>query len=120
MWFRELGFTIIYGAFNLRIYKCINKILLIIRYFKISFKYRVLTEFQSRKARCIQLKDKDMLKILCFIISCTIGCLLSWTILDVDYYNQGYSFITKTVVIGVKIFSICIIKWWNYFISLGN
>lgn len=35
-----------------------------------------------------------------------------------DYYNQGYSFITKTVVIGDKIFSICIIKWWNYFISL--
>jgi hypothetical protein len=61
-----------------------------------------------------------MLKILCFIISCTIGYLLSWTILDVDYYNQGYSFITKTVVIGDKIFSICIIKWWNYFISLGN
>ena len=81
---------------------------------------RILTEFQSRKAHCVQFKDKDVLRLLCFIIICIIGYLISWTLVDLDYFHKGYSFVIKTIAVNGENFSICQIKWWNYFIAIGK
>lgn len=100
-WFRELGFTIVYGILNLRLYK-------------------ILIEFQSRKAHCVQLKDKDILRILLVIITCVFGYLIAWTLGDLDYASEGFSLITNTSLKGYIQYPICKVKWWDYFIEIGE
>ncbi|CAF0786627.1 unnamed protein product [Brachionus calyciflorus] len=100
-WFREIGFTVIYGILNLRLYK-------------------ILIEFQSRKAHVVQLKDKDILRILFFIIICVFGYLTAWTLVDLDYASEGYSLVTNTSLKGFIQYPICKIKWWDYFIEIAE
>lgn len=100
-WFRELGFTIVYGILNLRLYK-------------------ILIEFQSRKAHVVHLKDKDILKILFFIVMCVFGYLTAWTLVDIDYANEGFSLLTNTSLKGFIQFPMCKIKWWDYFIEMAE
>ncbi|CAF1064959.1 unnamed protein product [Adineta ricciae] len=69
-WLRELGFTIVYGTLILRIYK-------------------MLAEFQSRKAHCVQVKEKDILRILFFISISIMGYLLGWTFVNIDHANEN-------------------------------
>lgn len=71
-WLRELGFIIVYGTLILRIYK-------------------MLAEFQSRKAHCVQVKEKDMLRILSFLIISITGYLLGWTLVNIDHANENIS-----------------------------
>lgn len=100
-WFRELGFTIVYGILNLRLYK-------------------MLIEFQSRKAHCVRLKDKDILRILFVLTTCVIGYLIAWTLGDLDYASEGFSLTTNTSLKGYIQYPICKIKWWDYFIEIGE
>lgn len=81
---------------------------------------RILIEFQSRKAHVVQLKDKDILRILFFIIVCVFGYLTAWTLVDLDYASEGFSLVTNTSLKGFIQYPICKIKWWDYFIEIGN
>lgn len=100
-WFRELGFTIVYGILNLRLYK-------------------ILVEFQSRKAHCVHLKDKDILRILFGVTTCVFGYLVAWTLGDLDYASEGFSLVTNTSLKGYIQYPICKVKWWDYFIEIGK
>ena len=83
-------------------------------------RYRILVEFQSRKAHCVQLKDKDILRILFFIVICVLGYLFAWTLADLDYASEGFSLVTNTSLKGLIQYPICKIKWWDYFIEIGK
>ena len=82
--------------------------------------FRILIEFQSRKAHCVQLKDKDILKILFFITICVFGYLTAWTLADFDYASEGFSLLTNTSLKGYIQYPICKIKLWDYFIEIGK
>jgi len=77
-------------------------------------------EFQSRKAHCVQLKEKDILKILFLIVVCVFGYLTAWTLVDLDYANEGFSMVTNTSLKGFIQYPVCKIKWWDYFIEIGK
>ena len=53
--------------------------------------FRMLAEFQSRKAHCVQVKEKDILRILFFISISIIGYLLGWTLVNIDHSNENIS-----------------------------
>nr|QVK45730.1 G protein-coupled receptor [Proales similis] len=100
-WSRELGFTIVYGILNLRLYK-------------------ILVEFQSRKAHCVQFKEKDILRNLFFLVLCVFGYLVAWTLVDLDYMSEGFSMTQETSLRSLVQYSMCRIKWWDYFVEMAE
>lgn len=66
-WFRELGFAIFYGSILIKL-------------------YRVLTEFQTRKAHRVCLRDKDQALYLSAIVLIVVGYMSGWTALMVDAF----------------------------------
>jgi G protein-coupled receptor 158 len=82
--------------------------------------FRILVEFQSRKAHVVHLKDKDILRLLFFVIVCVLGYLTAWTLVDLDYASDGFSLLTNTSLKGLIQYPICKIKWWDYFIEIGE
>ncbi|CAF2827363.1 unnamed protein product [Rotaria sp. Silwood2] len=105
-WLRELGFTIVYGTLILRIYK-------------------MLAEFQSRKAHCVQVKEKDILRILFFISISITGYLLGWTFVNIDHayenlsleeYLLGHGFTYK----NKRYFQACRPRSWDYLVQFAE
>ncbi|CAF0985418.1 unnamed protein product [Rotaria sp. Silwood1] len=105
-WLRELGFTIVYGTLILRIYK-------------------MLAEFQSRKAHCVQVKEKDILRILFFISISITGYLLGWTFVNIDHayenvsleeylLGHGYTYKNKNY------FQTCRPRSWDYLVQIAE
>lgn len=64
-WLRELGFSTFYGSILIKL-------------------YRILTEFQTRKAHRVCLRDKDQIIYLLAIVFIVIGYMSAWTALMVD------------------------------------
>ena len=84
----------------------------------------MLAEFQSRKAHCVQVKEKDILRILFFISISIIGYLLGWTFVNVDHthenlsldeYLLGHGFTLK----NKRYFQTCRPRSWDYLIQIG-
>lgn len=92
----------------------------ILIYLNFKTKYRILVEFQSRKAHCMQLKEKDILRILFCITICVLGYLTAWTLVDLDYASEGFSLVTNTSLKSLIQYPVCKIKWWDYFIEIGK
>ncbi|KFM78586.1 putative G-protein coupled receptor 158, partial [Stegodyphus mimosarum] len=100
-WFRGLGFAICHGAITLKI-------------------YRILAEFQTRKAHRVCVRDKDLLKYLLAIIMVVIGYLLAWTAVIIDNMNEGYSVVAhEQTPMGLK-YVICRALWWDYVTEVGE
>lgn len=85
----------------------------------------MLAEFQSRKAHCVQVKEKDILRILFFISISIIGYLLGWTFVNVDHthenlsldeYLLGHGFTLK----NKRYFQTCRPRSWDYLIQIGS
>ncbi|CAF0934708.1 unnamed protein product [Adineta ricciae] len=105
-WLRELGFTIVYGTLILRIYK-------------------MLAEFQSRKAHCVQVKEKDILRILSFFSISIIGYLLGWTLVNIDHANENISLGKYLLGNGHTLkdkafFQTCRPRTWDYLIQFAE
>ncbi|CAF0741892.1 unnamed protein product [Adineta steineri] len=105
-WLRELGFTIVYGTLILRIYK-------------------MLAEFQSRKAHCVQVKEKDILRILFFISISITGYLLGWTLVNIDHANENIPLGKYLLGNGVTIkgrfsFQTCRPRSWDYLVQIAE
>lgn len=64
-WLRELGFSIFYGSILIKL-------------------YRILTEFQTRKAHRVCFRDKDQIVYLLAIVLIVVGYMSAWTALMVD------------------------------------
>ncbi|CAF0935202.1 unnamed protein product [Rotaria sordida] len=105
-WLRELGFTIVYGTLILRIYK-------------------MLAEFQSRKAHCVQVKEKDILRILFFISISIVGYLLGWTLVNIDHSNENISLRKYLLGSGFtrkegSYFQTCRPRSWDYLVQFAE
>lgn len=71
-WLRELGFSIFYGSILIKL-------------------YRILTEFQTRKAHRVCFRDKDQIVYLLAIVLIVVGYMSAWTALMVDGFFFGRS-----------------------------
>ena len=84
----------------------------------------MLAEFQSRKAHCVQVKEKDILRILFFVSISIIGYLLGWTLVNIDHSNEntplgeyllGHGFTTKDKLH----FETCRPRSWDFLVQMG-
>ncbi|KAL4217020.1 hypothetical protein ACF0H5_023476 [Mactra antiquata] len=95
-WLRELGFAILYGALVLKI-------------------YRLLADFQSRKAHRVHVRDKDLLKYLLCIVIVVIGYMAAWTAVVVDQVQDGATLIDAGETPDPQLsYFICRSGWWDY------
>lgn len=69
-WLRELGFSIFYGSILIKLYK-------------------ILTEFQTRKAHRVLFRDKDQLVYLLAVVLIVVGYMSAWTALMIDGFFFG-------------------------------
>lgn len=99
-WFREVGFTIVYGVLILKM-------------------YRLLADFQSRKAHRVHVRDKDLLKYLLLMVIVILGYMAAWTAVNLDHVNDNVQLVTSGVTNpgGLKYF-ICRAHWWDYVIEI--
>jgi len=102
-WLRELGFGFFYGSVIIKL-------------------YRILAEFQTRKAHRVCVRDKDLLKYLSAIVFVIIGYLSAWTALVLDTADGlGNSNIMMEAVTsdGFK-FHFCRELSWYYVTEIGQ
>ena len=86
--------------------------------------FRMLAEHQSRKAHCVQVKEKDMLRILFFITISIIGYLLGWTLVNIDHANENISLGKYLLGDGETLkekafFQTCRPRSWDYLVQFG-
>lgn len=86
--------------------------------------FRMLAEFQSRKAHCVQVKEKDMLRILFFMTISIIGYLLGWTLVNIDHSNDNVSLGKYLLGRGItekehSFFQTCRPRSWDYLVQFG-
>jgi hypothetical protein len=84
----------------------------------------MLAEHQSRKAHCVQVKEKDMLRILFFITISIIGYLLGWTLVNIDHTTENISLGKYLLGNGITIkekafFQTCRPRSWDYLVQFG-
>ncbi|XP_076339141.1 metabotropic glycine receptor-like isoform X1 [Tachypleus tridentatus] len=100
-WFRELGFAIFYGSIVLKV-------------------YRILAEFQSRKAHRVCVRDKDLLKYLLGIVLVVMCYMAAWTAVVMDNITRGHDIIDQHETLdGLKYFT-CRALWWDYVTEGGE
>ncbi|KAK3083240.1 hypothetical protein FSP39_017567 [Pinctada imbricata] len=101
-WFREVGFAIVYGALVLKI-------------------YRLLAEFQSRKAHRVHVRDKDLLKYLCCVMVVVIGYMSAWTTVTFDHIREGKDIIQTGYTPDDELkYLMCKAGWWEYVIEIAE
>lgn len=84
----------------------------------------MLAEFQSRKAHCVQVKEKDILRILFFISISITGYLLGWTFVNIDHANENLSLEEYLLGHGFtyknkRYFQTCRPRSWDYLVQFG-
>jgi hypothetical protein len=85
--------------------------------------FRVLAEFQSRKAQRILLRDKDLLKYLLLLIIIVVGYLITWTVVTLDHTasGDGELIVETHQVTGSNMLNLyCKMGWWHYVIEAGK
>ena len=85
----------------------------------------MLAEFQSRKAHCVQVKEKDILRILLFISISITGYLLGWTFVNIDHSNEMISLDEYLLGHGRTLkhrryFRTCRPRSWDYLVHMGR
>ncbi|OQV20746.1 putative G-protein coupled receptor 158 [Hypsibius exemplaris] len=97
-WFRELGFVFFYCGVILKLYK-------------------VVTEFRTRKAHCVYVRDKDLVKYHVGIILITLGFMAAWTSVTMDLHRIG----TTVELLMTRVhndtnmkYRICRMPWWDF------
>ncbi|XP_055357952.1 probable G-protein coupled receptor 158 [Paramacrobiotus metropolitanus] len=94
-WLRELGFMLFYCAVILKLYK-------------------VVTEFRTRKAHCVYVRDKDLVKYHIGIILITIAFMSAWTSISMDLHREGKEILLTLVSTNRRRHTICRLPWWDY------
>ena len=85
----------------------------------------MLAEFQSRKAHCVQVKEKDMLRILFFMTISITGYLLGWTLVNIDHSNENITLSKYLLGDGMTDkeslhFKTCRPRSWDYLVQFGK
>ncbi|CAL1546891.1 unnamed protein product, partial [Lymnaea stagnalis] len=100
-WCREMGFAIVYGVLVLKI-------------------YRILAEFQSRKAHRVHVRDKDLLKYLAVILTVVIAYMSAWTAVNMDHLSSNSTILERLHTKDNKAYTLCRAMWWDYVIEAGE
>lgn len=100
-WFREIGFIVLYGAVLLKI-------------------YRILAEFQTRKAHRVCVRDKDLLKYLLGFVLVVAGYMSAWTAVVMDNWERGHSILEVAVTPSSLRYLLCGALWWDYVTEFGE
>ncbi|KAK2162476.1 hypothetical protein NP493_1519g00032 [Ridgeia piscesae] len=100
-WLREVGFAIVYGGLILKI-------------------YRILAEFQSRKAHRVEIRDKDLVVYLCAIVVVVVGYMAAWTAVTMDNLKDDETMLELGLTSDNLQYYSCISHWWNYVIETGE
>ncbi|XP_062590312.1 metabotropic glycine receptor-like [Saccostrea cucullata] len=100
-WFREMGFAVVYGSLVLKV-------------------YRLLSEFQSRKAHRVHVRDKDLLKYLCCVIIVVLGYMSAWTTVTYDHINTGDVILEYGVTKDNLKYIVCKSGWWEYVVEIAE
>nr|KAG5713631.1 hypothetical protein BaRGS_024679 [Batillaria attramentaria] len=100
-WFREVGFAIFYGTLVLKI-------------------YRILAEFQSRKAHRVHVRDKDLIKSLAVILVVVLGYMAAWTAVNADHLEHGASLLDTAITADNLSYVLCKSLWWDYAIEIAE
>ena len=85
----------------------------------------MLAEFQSRKAHCVQVKEKDILRILFFMSISITGYLLGWTFVNIDHANENFSLGENLLGHGFTLkdkryFQTCRPRSWDYLVQFSS
>ncbi|KAL8618809.1 hypothetical protein ACOMHN_000237 [Nucella lapillus] len=103
-WFREVGFAIMYGTLVLKI-------------------YRILAEFQSRKAHRVHVREKDLFKSLAVILVVVLGYMGAWTAVNLDHLSSTSPsplLHTATTPGDHLTYILCKSLWWDYAIEVAE
>ncbi|KAK3790577.1 hypothetical protein RRG08_066288 [Elysia crispata] len=102
-WFQEVGFAIVYGVLVLKI-------------------YRILAEFQSRKAHRVHVRDKDLIKYLAVILTVVISYMSAWTAVNIDHLENNSTILERLYTEGDhrQAYTLCRSMWWDYVIEVGE
>ncbi|XP_013398205.1 probable G-protein coupled receptor 158, partial [Lingula anatina] len=100
-WFREVGFAIVFGALILKI-------------------YRFLAEFQTRRARRVHIRDKDLLKYLLGLVIIVLGYMCAWTAANFQHEHDGSSLTEMGMIAEGTQFVVCKSHWWDYIIEVAE
>ncbi|XP_064471435.1 metabotropic glycine receptor-like [Ornithodoros turicata] len=100
-WFREVGFIVLYGAVLLKI-------------------YRILAEFQTRKAHRVCVRDKDLLKYLLGFVLVVAGYMSAWTAVVMDNWEKGHSILQVAATPASLHYLVCRALWWDYVTEFGE
>lgn len=100
-WFREMGFAVVYGSLVLKV-------------------YRLLSEFQSRKAHRVHVRDKDLLKYLCCVIIVVLGYMSAWTTVTYDHIDNGEVILEYGVTKDKLKYVVCKSGWWEYVVEIAE
>lgn len=100
-WFREMGFAVVYGSLVLKV-------------------YRLLSEFQSRKAHRVHVRDKDLLKYLCCVIIVVLGYMSAWTTVTYDHIDNGEVILEYGFTKDKLKYVVCKSGWWEYVVEIAE
>ena len=81
---------------------------------------RLLSEFQSRKAHRVHVRDKDLLKYLCCVIIVVLGYMSAWTTVTYDHLNTGEVILEYGVTKDNLEYVVCKSGWWEYVVEIGK
>ena len=90
---------------------------LVIYWHRVAF--RILAEFQSRKAHRVEIRDKDLVVYLCGIVVVVVGYMAAWTAVTMDNLKDGDSMMEIGMTADQRRYESCITHWWNYVIETG-
>lgn len=82
--------------------------------------FRVLAEFQSRKAHRVQVRDKDLFKYLCCIVVVVIGYMAAWTAVTIDQGNGRTTLLQHSYTSQHLKYTMCQSTWWDYVVEVGQ
>ena len=83
--------------------------------------FRVLAEFQSRKAHRVQIRDKDLLKYLLFILFVVVGYMAAWTAVTIDNTDDLQSLIQYGYTPDDNLsYAVCQSRWRDYDLVAGG
>ena len=109
-WLREVGFGFFYGSIIIKL-------------------YRVLAEFQTRKAHRVCVRDKDLMKYLAAVILVIVGYLAAWTALIMDVIDGIHNIDGKVANTSILMeitaaedltFRVCKEFSWDYVTEVGE
>jgi len=83
--------------------------------------FRLLAEFQSRKAHRVHVRDKDQLKYLCCVIVVVLGYMSAWVTVTLDHIREGKTILDMGVTPDDNLnYHVCKSGWWDYVIEVGK